>query len=803
VNNLLHDFRYGLRVLLKSPGATAVAVVALALGIGANTGSFLWVNAVVLHPLAYPEQGRIMTLWESTPQVSSGRDAVAPANFFDWVERSHSFQHLAAYRPWDAKLTGVGDPERVQSCLVTPSFFPLLGMSPTLGRTFSSEEADPAHDGVVVVSRDFWRNRMASAPDAVGKTISLDDRTYTVAGVMPEDFDYPLATQIWAPLALSPKEKDQRAMHNLAVLGRLKPGVSVGQARAEMTTLARGIERQYPQTNEGRGVAVVPLRELINNVTDRFVLTLLGAAGFVLLLACANVANLQLARATGRQKEMAIRGALGAGRLSIARQLLAESILIGLLSGGLGLFLASWNQELSRSGIPPVVLRYVAGMKSIRIDAQAVVFTLLASLAAGVLVALPAVFHLLRPKTVADLNQSLKEGGRGSSSARSGSRMRSALVVVEVSLALVLLSGAGLMVGTFHRMLAFHPGFNPKNLLSMEIALPAAKYREDSQVTAFYDRLLRGMETIPGVRAAGASGMQGSGAVYVEGRPEPRPGEPEPAIRPVSERYFEAMQLPITRGRSITRQDGAESPRVVVLGETVARHYWPDSNPIGQRIRLGNSRAPWLTVVGVAGDIKDWFNGEPEPNAFVPYAQAPQASMRLALRTAGDPLAVANAARAAVRDVDRSQPAYDVKSMEQSIAEQTSGVRAAATVMSHYAIIALLLAATGIYAVISYSVARRTHEIGVRIALGAGEGRVVKMVVWQASRMAGLGLAVGIPMAIALTWTMSRVLLNVVALDPVTFAVFAALLGLSALLAGYIPARRAARVDATVALRHE
>jgi putative ABC transport system permease protein len=359
------------------------------------------------------------------------------------------------------------------------------------------------------------------------------------------------------------------------------------------------------------------------------------------------------------------------------------------------------------------------------------------------------------------------------------------------------------MVGTFHRMLAFHPGFNPKNLLSMEIALPAAKYREDSQVTAFYDRLLRGMETIPGVRAAGASGMQGSGAVYVEGRPEPRPGEPEPAIRPVSEHYFEAMQLPITRGRSITRQDGAESPRVVVLGETVARHYWPDSNPIGQRIRLGNSHAPWLTVVGVAGDIKDWFNGEPEPNAFVPYAQAPQASMRLALRTAGDPLAVANAARAAVRDVDRSQPAYDVKSMEQSIAEQTSGVRAAATVMSHYAIIALLLAATGIYAVISYSVARRTHEIGVRIALGAGEGRVVKMVVWQASRMAGLGLAVGIPMAIALTWTMSRVLLNVVALDPLTFAVFAALLGLSALLAGYIPARRAARVDATVALRHE
>lgn len=804
MNNLLRDFRYGLRVLLKSPGATAVAVLALALGIGANASGFIWVSALVLHPLPYPDQGRIMTLWETIPKVRAERDAVAPANFLDWKEQSRSFEQLAAYRPWDASLTGIGDPERIQACRVSPEFFALLGLKPLSGRTFAREEAEPARDGVIVVSQDFWRNRLGSASDALGKTVSLDDRVYTVVGVMPSDFDYPLATEIWAPLSLSGEEKNQRAIHSLAVLGRLKPQTSVAQARAEMAAIARRIERQYPQTNEARSAAVLPLRELTNEVTDRFVLTLLGAAGFVLLLACANIANLQLARATARQKEMAIRAALGAGRFSMVRQLLAENILMALLGGGLGLFLASWNLEFSKSSIPPLVYRWVAGMKATRIDAGVALFTLAASLAAGVLVALPAIFQLLRPRAIADLNQSLKEGGRGSTSAPAGNRLRSALVVVEVSLALVLLVGAGLMVGTFRRLLTLNPGFNPKNLLTMEIALPALRYPESSQITAFYDRVLQGLETIPEVKAAAASGNLGTAAgLSVEGRPEPRPGEPQPQIQAVSEHYFQAMQLPISRGNPISRRDGAESPRVVVLSESVAHHYWPDSNPIGQRIKLGDSRSPWLTVIGVSGDVKNWFNAEPLPAAYVPFFQAPQASMRVVMRTAADPMRVANAARAQVRAVDKGQPVYDVKSMEQSIADQTSGVGAAATSMTIYAAIALLLAATGIYAVISYTVARRTHEIGVRIALGAGQGDVLKMVVWQASRMAGLGLAIGIPMAFLLNRVMSSVLYNVVALDPMTFAVFTALLGASALLASYLPARRAARVDAMVALRHE
>ncbi|MGA2325496.1 MAG: ABC transporter permease [Bryobacteraceae bacterium] len=804
MNNLLRDFRYGLRMLLKSPGATTVAVLALALGIGVNTSCFTWVNALVLHPLAYPDQGGIMTVWETIPKVRAERDAVAPANFFDWREQSRSFEHLAAYRPWDASLTGIGDPERIQACRVSPDFFALLGLKPLAGRTFARDEAEPARDGVVVVSQSFWRNRLGSAADALGKTVSLDDRRYTVVGVMPDDFDYPLATEIWAPLSLSGEEKNQRAIHNLAVLGRLKPQTSVAQARAEMAAIARRIEQQYPQTNEARGVAVVPLRELINDVTDRFVLFLLGAAAFVLLLACANIANLQLARATARQKEMAIRAALGAGRVSIARQLVAENILVALLGGGLGLVLSSWNLDWTMSRIPPVVLRFVAGMKTIRIDAGVALFTLTASLAAGVLVALPAVFQLLRPKTAVDLNQALQEGGRSSSSAPAGNRLRNALVVFEVSLALVLLVGAGLMVGTFRRLLTFNAGYNPKNLLTMGIALPASKYRENPQVTAFYDRVLQALETIPEVKAAGASGWVGTtGGLSIEGRPEPRPGEPQPQVQAVSEHYFQAMQLPVLRGRSISRQDGAESPRVVVLSETVAHHYWPGSNPIGQRIKLGDSRSPWLTVIGVSGDLKNWFNSEPMPAAYVPFFQAPQASMRVLMRTAADPMRMANAARAQVRAVDKSQPVYDVKSMEQSVAEQTSGVGAAATSMTNYAAIALLLAITGIYAVISYSVARRTHEIGVRIALGAGQGDVLKMVVGQASRMAGLGLAIGIPVAYVLARIMSSVLYNVVALDLGTFVGFTALLGASALLASYLPARRAARVDAMVALRHE
>jgi len=552
----------------------------------------------------------------------------------------------------------------------------------------------------------------------------------------------------------------------------------------------------------------VPVRELTNQVTDRFVLTLLGAASFVLLLACANVASLMLARATGRQRQFAVEAALGASRFRIARLLLAESTLIALLGGVVGIWQAAWNLDVTKSQIPPEILRFVAGMRNMHIDAEAAVFTLAISLLAAVLCSLPAILLALRTNASGDLAEALKEGGRSPSLGPARSRARGALVVFEVALALVLLVGAGLMVETFQGFLTANPGFNPKNLLTMQVALPEQQYREPAQTAAFYDRVLRALGTLPDVRVAGAYADKGTpDGFFIEGRPEPLPGEMRPGVRMVSCHYFETMELPIRLGRGISDQDGVESPKVVVLSESVVRHYWPDyqrgAGPIGQHVKLGNAQSPWLRVAGVSGDTKEWFSGRPQPAAYVPSVQTPQRAMMLLLRTAGDPLGLAAPARAAVRAVDRNPPVYDVKSMDQIVAMQTSGVAAAAFSMETYAAIALLLALTGIYALASYSVAQRTHEIGIRMALGAGRGDVLKMVVRQSFRTAGTGLAIGLPAAVILTKIMSSVLLNVVPMDLRLVAAFTLLLGGAALRASYIPARRASRVDPMVALHHE
>jgi putative ABC transport system permease protein len=804
MNALLRDLRQAIRGLAKNPAISVVAILALAVGIGVNTSSFTAVNSMVLHPLAFPHQEQVMTLWESVPKRASERDAVAPANFLDWKEQNRTFEHVAAYRGWDVGLTGVDEPERIQGYLVTPDFFPLLGMKPIVGRTFRNDEAEPGHDQVVVVSRGFWQRRLAAAPDAAGKVISLGGSSYTVIGVMPDDFDYPLATDVWAPLAFSNEERNQRANRNLMVLGRLHTGMPVAQARAEMDTIGRRLEQRYPQTNEARGVLVKPLRELTNNVASRFVLILLSAAMFVLLLACANVANLQLARATGRQREIAIRAVLGASRLQIARQLVLETIVMALLGGVLGLFLAQWNVAWTRASFPPSVLRWMAGLRNFHIDASVLLFTLLASVLAGVLCGLPAIWHLLRRATAADINEVLKEGGRSNSAGLARGRLQGALVVAEVALALVLLVGAGLMVRSFQRMLTLNAGFNPKNLLTAQLSLPKLKYREDAQIAAFYQQVLQGLETLPDAKVSGAGANSGTPDGFaIEGRAELKPDDPRPAVRAIGGQYLQAMEIPVLRGRSIAAQDSAAAPRVVVLSESIVHHYWPDSDPIGRKIRLGDAKSPWLTVVGVSGEVRQWFTGEPMPAAYVSYLQSPSRSMSLRIRTVADPMSAAGGLRAKVREVDRNQPLYDVKSMDQVLSEETSGVRVSASTMSMYAVIALLLAATGIYAVISYSVVQRTHEVGVRMALGAGRQDVLRMMLARSVRLAGFGLAIGVPVAVALTLLMSSVLYNVVALEWPMFAAFTAVLGLSALLAGYIPARRAANVDPMVALRHE
>ncbi len=809
MNSLLLDFRYAVRALRKSPGATAVAVLALALGIGVNTSCFIWVNALVLHPLPYPHLERIMALAETVPKLGAQRDLlVAPANALDWKEQSHAFEQISLYRPWDANLTGEHEPERVQACLVTANFFALLGMKPTLGRAFSKEEEAPASSGVVMVSHGFWQRRLASNPKAVGQSISLDNRSYTIAGVMPPDFDYPLATDLWAPLALSPLEKNQRAAHTLLVLGRLQPGVSVAEARAAMNIVARRLEKQYPETNEARSIAVVPVRELTNEVTDTFVLLLWGTSCFVLLLACANIANLQLARATTRQRQFAVETALGASRLRIALRPVTESTIIALLGGCAGIWLASWDLTFAKSRVPSEVLRFVAGMKTMHIDGRIAAFTVVVSLIVAILCSAPAVLLTLRKNAVGDLGEALKEGGRSSSYGAARSRMRSALVTAEVAMALILLVGAGLMVETFNHLLTANPGYNPKNLLTLQIALPENSYRAPKPISAYYDRVLGVLDGLSGVLATAASADMGTaGRFYVEGRPDPRPDEAQPDMLAVSGHYFETMEFPIRQGRAISPQDGSDAPRVVVLSETMARRYWPDyprtADPVGRRVKVGNSQSAWLTVVGVSGDVKNWFTGLPSLMVYVPYAQAPSPVMTLLLRTTGEPLDVASGARALVRNVDRNPPIYDVETMEQHVAWQSSGVGGCALSMEIYAIVALLLAITGIYAVTSYAVAQRTHEIGVRMALGASQADVLKMVLGQSFRVAGVGLAIGLPMAYVLTRFASSLVSNVIPVDLLAFAAFTLLLGFATLLATYVPAQRAAKVDPAVALHNE
>jgi len=529
--NHLHDLRFALRGWTKSPVTLALLILALALGIGVNASSFTIVNAIILHPLPYPRLDRILTVWESPTHQSGDREAVAPANFFDWKEQGRSFEALAAYRRWDANLGGTGDPERVQACLATPEFFTVLGLEPALGRTYRNDEAGMGRNDVVVVSQGFWKARLAADPAVLGKTLSLDGAAYTIVGVMPEDFNFPLETEVWAPFAFTVAQRHDRETHSLAVLGRLKPGLLLHQARAEMSSLARRLAAQYPDSNRDRDIQLIAIRELTNNVTDRFVLTLLATAGFVLLLAAANVANLLLVRLANRQREIAVRIAMGATRFRIVRLLVSESLLLALASGGVGLYLADWNRDLTSRLIPAEVLKWVAGLKNIRIDATVILFTIVVSLVVGLLCVTPAVIHVLRRASERDLNEALKESGRGGSAGRARSRLRPVLAVSEVALALILLVGAGVMVGTFQRLLTANPGFDTRNLLTMQTALPPSKYVEASQISEFYDRLLQGLAGVPLAQSSAVAAPTGyAQAVLVEGRAAPDPGEPRPSI---------------------------------------------------------------------------------------------------------------------------------------------------------------------------------------------------------------------------------------------------------------------------------
>jgi putative ABC transport system permease protein len=804
MTSLLADLRYAARALRRSRTTTAIAVLALALGIGVNASSFITIDAMVLHPMAYPRLERIMTLWGTLPKGRTQRTLLSAGDFVDLERASRSFTAIGAYREWQASLTGQSAPERVQASLVTPDFFTVLGMRPELGRTFAGDEQSAGPKRVVVVSDGFWKTHLAASPSAIGKAISLNGANYSVIGVMPDSFDLPLTNEIWAPLVLDPAQSRDREHHDLFALGLLKREISAEQARADVAAIAGRLEREYPHTNRERSLIIDPLRNMSDRVTGHFVLTLFGAAGFVLLLACANVGNLQLARAANREREIAVRAALGASRFQIAREMLAETVLISLASTVVGLLLASWYIAYSKTSIPPIAFQNVPGLRSMHVNLAVVLFTIGMSLVAAVLCTLPAIAQVVRRRMRADLTSVLRAHSTAAASEPARNTLRAGLIVFEIALALVLLVGAGLMVKTFKRLLELNQGFDPKNLLTLQVALPPDHYREAAQKRSFYDHALEKLSTLRQAKAAALFSYLGpADGLLIEGQPEPRAGEPRPGVRAIGPRYFNAMRIPLIEGRAVSDNDGPDAPHVVVISEDVAHHYWPDSDPVGHRIRL-NASSGWLTVVGVSGRvIENWFMNEAAPLAYVPYAQFPSSQAMLLVRTAGEPMQVAGPALRELHRVDSDVPVFEVKSMEQQMYEERGGVHAAASTMTSYAVIAFVLAITGIYAVISYFVAARTHDIGVHMALGASRADVLKMTLKRSLLFTALGLACGIPVAALLSRLMSHALFDIVQVDFSTFAVFGALMMAAGLLAAYLPGRRATRIDPMAALRND
>jgi len=809
MTGLLQDVRYGLRMLWKRPGFTAVAVITLALGIGANTTTFSTVNAMLLRPFPFPKLDRIVTVWETAPKQDDNHLSPAPANFRDWSEQSTQFSQLAAVRGWDANLTGGNVAEHVEGSQVTADFFSLLGMPPQLGRTIGSADFQSGVAPVVVISNGFWQQHLGGDPGLVGTQLLLNGQKFTVIGITSADFDFPTGSKVWTPLDLSGPAREDRDSHYLTVFGRLKDGVSISQAEASLETIAASLSGQYPRSNAGHGVRVRNTVEDLTVGSRQFILMLMGAAVFVLLLACANVANLQLARASGRQKEIALRAALGASRWQVGRQLLVESVLLALLGSGLAIFLSGWWLDIMRRTIPPFIVEHIAGLKHLQVDSRVFVFTVLVATLTGILAGLAPAWHFSRP----NVNETLKEGARGGSPTAGRRRFRTLLVISEISLSLVLLVGAGLMVKGFRTLITNDMGFDRSNILTFHVVLPEAKYRDKDRIRGYYEQVLRNIQALPGVESAACVTSLPSGWAWnwveftAEGKPPASPADMSSVIsQVVTPGFFPALRVPLRQGRLLSEQDAADAPPVVVISETMAHQNWPDQNPLGKHLQLGHPEAgqPLRTVVGVVGDVQPVpLDHDPAPTVYVPLAQQPELVSAFVVRTSRAPLTLAGAVNAQLRAVDAEQPAYDIRSLEQVVADGLSGIESSARMMMSFAGCALILAAAGIFAVMAYSVTQRTHEIGVRVALGARRSDVLRLVIGGALKMAAIGLSIGLVLALLLTRALSSALFGVVRIDIVTFALLTSLLALVAALAAYIPARWATNVDPMVALRYE
>jgi putative ABC transport system permease protein len=800
MQTLLQDLRYGARMLLKKPGFTLIAVTTLALGIGANTAIFSVINAVLLQPLPYPEPDRLMRIWEIYRQEKN--TASFPC-LSDWREQSRSFAQIAAYEYESFILTGGDQPERVVGANVSANFFQTLGLKPALGRDFLPEEDSYGGPRVAIISHGLWQRRSAGDQKVIGQTVTINNESYTVIGVTPPGVEYPdPRIDIWAPLSLEPKRRGERGDHFLSVIGRLNHGVSTEAAQSEMNEIARRMEEQYPNNNTGVGALIMPLSEYLVGDVRRALLVLLSAVGFVLLIACANVATLLLAQASGRQRELAIRAALGAGRRRLICQLMMENLLLAALGGGAGLLLAFWLIDL----LAPAVPGGMHNAKAVGLNSSVLYFTMAVSLLTGIIFGLAPALR----GSKADLNESLRDGGRGITGGFRHQRLRNVFVAVEMALALALLAGGGLLLKSFWQLRQIDPGFDPRHALTFTLNLPETRYAEALQQNAFIARILERLSVLPGVTAVGATtelpftGSRTGRSIEIDGRAPLPPGQGLNAdYRVVSADYFRAMGIPLRRGRGFMASDNSGGAGVAIINEQAARRFFPNEDPIGKRVIM-NGRDKY-EIVGIIGDLK--HGNLKETTRPEIYMHALQASLRtwmdLVVRTEGDPGIMAAGVRGAIRAVDPDQPVYNLMTMEGRLARSIAAHRFNALLLGLFAAVAMILAAGGIYGVMSYTVTQRTYELGVRMALGAQRGDVISLVIRQGMSVALIGIGAGVIVALALTRLMKGLLYEVGTSDPMTYAIVTALMSAVALIACYLPARRATRVDPMIALRSE
>jgi putative ABC transport system permease protein len=803
--NLLQDLRHGARLLRRSPGFAVVAIAALAIGIGANTAIFSVINTLLLQPLPYADADRLAIVWEHNIPRNNRSNAVSPGNFIHWREMNRSFEKLAGVtQTFRMTLAAEGaDPQEFPAQLVSGDLFPLLGIQPLLGRTFTPEEDRP-QNRVVVLSERMWRRMFDADPSIVQRSITLNGLPNTVLGVMPASFSIlDSSVDLWIPIGLPPEARTPRG-RGINVVGRLKPDTSPRAAHDDMVRVHAELTRQFPNFNTGWTARVVPLREQLTGEVRPALFVLLGAVAFVLLIACANVANLLLARATARQRELAVRAALGAARARLIRQMLSESLVLAIAGGAAGLLLAKWALALLRAGVADRLP--IQRLDTVSIDGSVLAFTAVAALVSGLF------FGLVPALTASgsNLHESLKEGGRTGSSGRGG-RARGAFVVVEVAVALVLLVGAGLLVRSFTRLLSLDPGFDPSRMSTMRVSLPGSRYGEPALRVQFFQRLLERVKALPGSKTAGAisslplSGLGAATGFTIVGKPPAPLGlGPVCDVRVILGDYFEALRMPLVRGRFFQPQDFGPNARRVVINETMARQYFPSEDPIGKRIKVNFGVEGDDEIVGIVGDVRH-TNLEREPRATIywPHERVASGSMTLALKTAGEVDSLGGGVIAAVRALDPQLAVGDIRSMEDVVSRSVAQRRLIMTLLAIFAAVALLLAAVGIYGVIAYSVTQRTQEIGIRMALGAQRSDVLRMVVGQSMLLTCTGIAVGAAGALALTHLMSGLLFDTKPADPVTFVAVAAVLAGVAGFASYLPGRRATRVDPVIALRAE